>query len=172
MRTREKYKKTMEIPMSLPRAAKENDLQTISFLLSTGHEIDAPDHRGYTPLMLAAYCGNVAALNLLIENVANLDKSDDAGSTPLMGVAFKGYTEIAQLLIAAGANVHLKNKAGMDALEIAHTFGRNEIAKLLAFQGAKKRNVWRLKSFFQLCYQQVRSKLSLLKFHFSKASES
>ena len=98
--------------------------------------INAPDARGFTPLIIAAYNNHPAVVALLLQNGALPDTGDSAGNTALMGASYKGYSDVVQLLLDAGADVNLRNGQGAPALTFAATFGQLEIARLLLQHGA------------------------------------
>lgn len=127
----EDYKNTMVEPVTLWSAAKDNDAAELGRLLDAGADIDAVDHRGYSPLMLAAYVGNAEAFDLLLARGADRDSADLAGNSILMGAAFKGHLDMVRRLLAAGADVAAKNHAGLDARGFAAMFGRGEVLELL-----------------------------------------
>lgn len=132
MRTWEDYRQTMVVPRDLCSAARVNDLASIVTLLAGGADIEAPDPRGYTPLMLAAYNGHVQAVELLIARGANPNARDRAGNSVLMGATFKGHVELVERLLRAGADARAQNAAGIDAQGIAEQFGRAEVMPVLA----------------------------------------
>ena len=125
------YKQTMIGPASLWAAARRNDLGELARLLTEGAAIDARDHRGYSPLMLAAYLGHTEAFDFLLRAGADANSVDLAGNSVLMGAAFKGHLPIVQLLLSAGADLTIRNQAGMDARAFATAFGRLEVITLL-----------------------------------------
>ena len=125
------YKQTMVTAPTLWSAAKENDLPTIAQLCEQGHDLQARDPRGYSPLMLAAYTGNSEAVALLIDRGADVDSVDLSGNSVLMGATFRGHEDIFHQLLAAGANVTAKNHAGLDAHGFAVMFGRTALAAQL-----------------------------------------
>jgi ankyrin repeat protein len=131
------YKKTMEAPVTLFGAAKDNDVATLRRLLAAGAELDARDSRGHSPLMLAAYNGQVAALDCLLAAGANPNSADDSGNSILMGACFKGYVEIIHKLLEAGADAGARNAAGLDAHGWAVMFGRSDVAALLQARAAR-----------------------------------
>lgn len=98
--------------------------------------INAPDAKGYTPLIIAAYNNQPAIVELLLKQGADPDAQDASGNTALMGAAFRGYPAIVQMLIDAGADVNLRNGQGAPALTFAATFGQLSIARLLLQYGA------------------------------------
>ncbi|GAC1550353.1 MAG: hypothetical protein NVS2B9_16620 [Myxococcales bacterium] len=127
----EQFKSTMVERENLWSAAKANDTAALLRLLRSGADIDARDHRGFSPLMLAAYAGNAEAFELLIAEGADVESADSAGNSVLMGAAFKGYPAMVERLLSAGADPRAHNQAGLDARGFASMFGRTEIVALL-----------------------------------------
>jgi ankyrin repeat protein len=125
------YKQTMVEPETLWSAARRNDLVGLGRLIGAGAEINARDHRGYSPLMLAVYLGNAEAAERLLLAGADPNSVDLAGSSVLMGAAFKGHLELCEKLLAAGADPTIRNHAGLDARGFAVSFGRVDVAALL-----------------------------------------
>ena len=62
-------------------AAKANDADLLGRLLEQGYSINERDHRGYAPLMLAAYAGNLEALDFLLSRGADPNTADLFGNT-------------------------------------------------------------------------------------------
>ena len=127
----EAYKQTMVVPSTLWSAAKRNDVAELSRLLAEGAPLEQCDARGYSPLMLAAYCGNVEAFDHLLAHGADPNSRDPAGNSVLMGAAFKGHAYMVTKLLTSGADPGLRNQAGLDAIDFATNFGRHDIAALL-----------------------------------------
>jgi hypothetical protein len=124
-------------PAEIFDACRRGDLAVVKRL----HEADASvinatDHKGFTPLILAVYNDQPAVVDFLLDSGAVLDNGDGAGNTALMGVCFKGYREIAEKLIKAGADVNARNGSGATALTFAATFGHLGIAEMLLQKGA------------------------------------
>jgi ankyrin repeat protein len=137
MATWEDYKKTMVEPSTLWAAAKANDVAELERLLAAGADIDARDHRGYSPLMLAAYAGHAEAFDLLLDRGADPCSADAAGNSVLMGAVFKGHRAMVERLLSAGADLRVKNHAGLDARAFATTFGRVDVAAFLETYAAE-----------------------------------
>lgn len=131
MTTWESYKQTMKAPATLWSAARDNDVASLASLLASGASIDEGDHRGYSPLMLAAYGGNLEAFEFLLAAGADPNGADHAGNSILMGAAFKGHLGLVRRLLAAGADPGARNASGLDARAFALTFGRAEVVALL-----------------------------------------
>jgi uncharacterized protein len=86
---------------------------------------------GRTPLMLAAFRGDIAETRRLLEQHADVNARDKDGDTALMFAAFKGHAEIVSLLLRHGANVHAKAKNGWTAKKAAHSGLHIHIAVML-----------------------------------------
>ena len=81
--------------------------------------------------MLAAYHGQLALVDALIEAGADVNSIDGSGNTILMGVAFKGHSAVVLKLLEVGADQSARNPLGQTALAYAQLFGRVEAARLL-----------------------------------------
>jgi uncharacterized protein len=118
-------------------AARMGRNDVLPALVRAGANLEDPDPKGYTALILASYNGQGSTTGLLLSLGARVDGGDrERGNTALMGVAFKGYTAIARLLIDGGADVNARNFAGQTALMTAALFNRAEIIELLLEVGA------------------------------------
>ena len=135
-----RYQQTMATPSNLWTAAKANDTAELTRLLDAGHPIDDRDHRGYSPLMLAAYAGHGEAFAVLLARGADPNTADLAGNTVLMGAAFRGFLPIVAQLLAAGADATAKNHGGLDARGFAKNFGRGEVLELLVQHAERARH--------------------------------
>ncbi|KAH7029512.1 ankyrin repeat-containing domain protein [Microdochium trichocladiopsis] len=85
-------------------ATRDGGGAVVRFLLSHGAPVDMPDKKGTTPLMLAAFHGEVNALELLLAAGAQAAMTDSDGHTALWWVyQSRWITDAAQILRAAGA---------------------------------------------------------------------
>ena len=64
-------------------AAKENNLDVIEYLVSSGCDINAVDDDEQTPLHKSAMFGHTKSVQLLIDKGANVNQIDNNGNTPL-----------------------------------------------------------------------------------------
>lgn len=122
---------SVAIPHTLWAAARANNAAELNRLLDDGWPIDERDHRGYAPLMLAAYAGHLEATELLLARGADPNTMDLFGNTVLMGAAFKGHVAIVMRLLAAGANPDTRNHGGLDARGFALAFGKTDVFTVL-----------------------------------------
>lgn len=90
-------------------------------LISQGANINSQNHVLMTPLMLAAYNGNVDMVEELIHHKANLDIQQIAGLTALtlplsMSGISRFHEQVVRELIRAGANIYISSNSGETAL--------------------------------------------------------
>lgn len=113
-------------------ACRKGDMETISKMYDNDPQvIGISDVRGFTPLVLAVYNYQPAAVEFLLSNGADVSSQDGSGNTALMGAAFRGYRDLVSKLLEAGADVNQRNFQGATALTFAATFGQLEIAETL-----------------------------------------
>ena len=117
-------------------AAREGRVDLLDGLTRVGMAVDSRDSRGFTPLILAAYNGQFAAVEFLIGHGADPCAVDPRGNSSLMGVAFKGDTKVAARLLAERCDVDAANNSGQTPLMMAALFGRTDVVKLLVAHGA------------------------------------
>ncbi|HNN01850.1 MAG TPA: ankyrin repeat domain-containing protein [Turneriella sp.] len=94
--------------------------QLVEFLIKEGADITKRYKfvSGWTPLMLAASSGRVAALEALIAAGADVEAADDYKYTPLMRAALNGHAAAVRLLLEHGADA-AKKVGKEDALMLA-----------------------------------------------------
>lgn len=92
---------------ALSAAAMHGHVETVQVLLGVlgSSSVDGATEEGWTPLILAAYCGCVDVVEALLRAGADVLLSTKIGTTALCAAAFCGHTEIVTMLVAAGATV-------------------------------------------------------------------
>ncbi len=125
-----------QITQALFAASRQGNVPVLKEIFGLRDNLDVRDEKGYTPLIIAVYNGQMEASAALIEAGANLDAADGSGNNALMGACFKGHTEIAALLIEKGASVNARHGNNGTALMFAAMFNRLEIIDLLLIAGA------------------------------------
>lgn len=89
---------------------------------------------GWTALHYAAATGNNAIAQLLLDRSAYIDAESPNGTTPIMMAAKNGHIYTVKLLLDSGADATLKNQSGMTAIDFAAKFEHHDIAEGLAWQ--------------------------------------
>ncbi|CAH2324223.1 ankyrin repeat domain-containing 27 [Pelobates cultripes] len=91
------------------------------------------DDRGYTPLHIAAICGQAHCIDLLISKGAAVNATDYHGSTPLHLACQKGHQKITLLLLHYKACRDIQDNNGNTALHLACTYGHEDCVKALVY---------------------------------------
>lgn len=93
---------------------------------------------GWTPLHLAAFFGEVAAVERLLAAGADMaaESRNSLRNTPLHAAVAGGHVEAAELLIARGAPVNVADAGGHTPLHIAAEAGYVPVVKALLARGA------------------------------------
>ncbi len=89
--------------LTLHQAAREGNVDALSYFIDDGAELDGFDEYGEAPLHYAAHYGQTDALGLLLFAGATPHTVDASGKTPLQIAEENGFADIAQALRAAGA---------------------------------------------------------------------
>lgn len=141
---------------TLTHAVKNGDLDAVKKYIEEGADINqgASDRRpgvqtpkilgpiatkpkkekyrsGRTPLILAAYYGNLPIVEYLIEKGAGLDYQDYSGFTAMMYGAYYGKLAIVKALVEAGADKDIKCNKGYTAYDYARMYAFTDIADYL-----------------------------------------
>lgn len=106
-------------------AARTGDITVLEHFLDAGFPIDQRNSQTYTALMVAAYNGQEAATDLLLEHGANACLQDKRGNTAMMGAVIKAEFTIVKRLYAKECNANLTNNAGMTLTEFARYWGQS-----------------------------------------------
>lgn len=107
-------------------------LNMASALVNGGADLNIKGANDFTPLMWAAYTGNIDLITLFTEHGANGDVQDKNGWTPLMHAVTHNHKEVCKILIEkSGCNVDIRWKDGSSALLMAIQGDKTEIAKML-----------------------------------------
>jgi ankyrin repeat protein len=119
---------TLALAHALFDGARQGDSALLGSYLDAGAPANMTNASGDSLLMLAAYHGHAAAVQLLLRHGADANAVNDRGQTPLAGAAFKGYTDVAEALLGAGADPDAGTPSARAA---AQMFARAEILVLL-----------------------------------------
>jgi ankyrin repeat protein len=85
-------------------------------------------------LQIAAACGDLAIVELLLAAGASVNKRSHDGSTPLHEAAASGRVEVVRVLLAAGAETRCTTNSGYSALDAARARGHAAVVDLLGAQ--------------------------------------
>lgn len=119
-----KPKNIKQIPERLKQSAKLTKIENTS------------ETSTRTPLMIAAYQGNLEAISEFIKRNSDLEIQDQDGFTPLLNAINGNQLEAALLLFKNGASLKAQSKNGDTAISLAVGNGNVELAKLALENGA------------------------------------
>lgn len=123
------------ISMSLFDAIEDGDLRTVRKLIRAGTAIEQIDEAtGTAPLALAAECGNLDVVQILLRAGASPDWG--GATTPLEAATLEGHIEVVRALIKAYADVNRPVADGFTPLITAASTGNLDMVRMLLKAGA------------------------------------
>lgn len=140
---------------SMTEAVRRGDLSAVKKLVGGGADVNKTDDDGFTPLLRAAFDGQVEVARYLISRGADVnvrlsvavtalnregieigDERTAVIATPLVAAAFRGHLPMVELLVEGGADINLEAADETPPLTAALNAGQEEIAQFLLTQGA------------------------------------
>lgn len=119
-------------------AAAGDSAQLHVLLLQDKAELNVPDSKGQTPLVLAVGSGSAQAVDELLLAGANVNRCGPQGWTALHEAALHGDVASTQKLLARRANPNARERQNHGTpLHVAAFQGQLEICRLLLKAGAK-----------------------------------
>lgn len=117
----------------LIRAVRGGDVESALRELKAGADPNEPDHRGCSPLALAAKHSTLEMVESLLAAGADPDGGErEKASNPLMWAAWRNEKRMVAVLLEAGADPDAVDEGGRAALMIAADYGReNALLELL-----------------------------------------
>ncbi|XP_041124170.1 ankyrin repeat domain-containing protein 27 isoform X2 [Polyodon spathula] len=91
------------------------------------------DDRGYTPLHIAAICGQSSLIDLLVAKGAVVNATDYHALTPLHLSCQKGYQSGTLLLLHYKASTNVQDNSGNTPLHLACMYGHEDCVKALVY---------------------------------------
>ncbi|XP_072242609.1 ankyrin repeat domain-containing protein 27 isoform X2 [Leuresthes tenuis] len=95
------------------------------------------DDRGYTPLHVAALCGQAQFIDLLVHKGALVNATDYHTLTPLHLACQRGYQGVSLLLLHYKANADAQDNNGNTPLHLACMYGHEDCVKALVYYDAQ-----------------------------------
>lgn len=100
-------------PVVVTAARRSSSIGVLELLLDHDADTDAVNHEGSCALMVAAGCGPLQAVKMLVARGVNLDCRDNAGNTPLLVSIVNGRRLVAEYLVGLeGVDFRSANLAG------------------------------------------------------------
>lgn len=118
--------------------ARTGTVAEMQMLMKTEPDaVNTANSRGFTPLILACYRGNMEVAKFLIENVKDLNYSSPEG-TALAALSINYNRELTEMLLRHKADPDLADANGTTPLIWAVKQGNEELVALLLKYGARK----------------------------------
>ena len=112
-------------------------IECVKHIIRLGADVNKLGHKGLSPLYNAAFHGNVACANILLEAGALVNQRlKDDGDTALFYACFRGHTECAKVLIEHGADVNVTANSNETPILNTSFQGSAECMSLLIRAGA------------------------------------
>lgn len=115
---------------------EETVLETVTFLLHAGADVNKGGGRYGSPLQAAARCGLEAVTIKLLENGASSHSKGGRYGFALQAAAFKGDEAVVSALLEQGANVNERGGTYGTAIQAAAFGGHEAVVRLLLKSGA------------------------------------
>lgn len=119
-----------------------NNSKVAAYLIKAGIDINYPNKKGITPLMMVAEYNNIMSTELLVKNPDLLiNQQDNQGNTALHYLlnTKMPHMQILQLLLKHGANPHIANKDGITPLDLAKKINNIHLLNIIQNTTSKKK---------------------------------
>jgi len=117
-------------------AARTGNVKQLKKLVKLDKDtINAVNERGFSPLMIACYRGQVEAAKFLVSKGADVDSRSPEGSA-LQAACYTNNEPLTEFLVKKGANVNVAGPDGNNTLMYAVLNQNEKLVRLLLKSGA------------------------------------
>ncbi|NXG33895.1 DAPK1 kinase, partial [Dromaius novaehollandiae] len=119
-------------------AINDDNVPGLQHLLGslTNYDVNQPNKHGTPPLLIAAGCGNIQMLQLLLKRGSRIDVQDKAGSNAIYWASRHGHVETLKFLNENKCPLDVKDKSGETALHVAARYGHVDVVQFLCSIGS------------------------------------
>ena len=107
----------------------ENAVEEVSGLLIAGHDVNARDADGCTPIFFAS--GSVPTMQILLSHEAEVNITNRLGNSPLHYAAAGNSVVCMEMLVHAGADRSVRSSIGLTPQQLASSLRKDEAAGFL-----------------------------------------
>ncbi|XP_069037319.1 ankyrin repeat domain-containing protein 27 isoform X2 [Lepisosteus oculatus] len=127
--------KEVAVSLSLVTCEHGDDCTEINWRLNDPSIVTpfSRDDRGYTPLHIAAICGQTLLIDVLVSKGAVVNATDYHALTPLHLSCQKGYQGVTLLLLHYKARTSVQDNNGNTPLHLACMYGHEDCVKALVY---------------------------------------
>ena len=118
-------------------AAATGRIRMMEISSEKGLDVNVGDAVGWTPLHIAAACGQLESVCTLLRlgGRESMTKVADTGGTPLHQAVGRGHKDVVSLLLNEGCPINVVNSEGGSVLHYAALCGQTHMIEMLAEQG-------------------------------------
>lgn len=114
-------------------AINDDNVPGLKHLLGslTSYDINHPNKHGTPPLLIAAGCGNIQIIDVLIRKGAEIQTFDKSGANAIYYAARHGHVETLKFLHEKKCPLDNQDKSGETALHVAARYGNVDVVQYL-----------------------------------------
>ncbi|KAM9446587.1 death-associated protein kinase 1 [Clarias gariepinus] len=114
-------------------AINDDNVPGLKHLLGslTSYDINHPNKHGTPPLLIAAGCGNIQIIDVLIRKGAEMQALDKSGANAIYYSARHGHVETLKFLHEKKCPLDTQDKSGETALHVAARYGNVDVVQYL-----------------------------------------
>ncbi|XP_029295252.1 death-associated protein kinase 1 [Cottoperca gobio] len=114
-------------------AINDDNVPGLQHLLSSlnSYDVNQPNKHGTPPLLIAAGCGNVQIIEVLMRKGAEIQANDKSGANAIYYAARHGHVETLKFLHEKKCPLDIQDKSGETALHVAARYGNVDVVNYL-----------------------------------------
>uniref|UniRef100_A0A672KMA4 Death-associated protein kinase 1-like n=1 Tax=Sinocyclocheilus grahami TaxID=75366 RepID=A0A672KMA4_SINGR len=114
-------------------AINDDNVPGLKHLLGslTSYDINQPNKHGTPPLLIAAGCGNVQIIDVLMKKGAEIQAFDKTGANAIYYAARHGHVGTLRFLHEKKCPLNIQDKSGETALHVAARYGNVDVVQYL-----------------------------------------
>ncbi|XP_066511960.1 death-associated protein kinase 1-like isoform X2 [Hoplias malabaricus] len=114
-------------------AINDDNVPGLKHLLGslTSYDINQPNKHGTPPLLIAAGCGNVQIIDVLMKKGADIQALDKSGANAIYYASRHGHMETLKFLHEKKCPLDIQDKSGETALHVAARYGNVDVVLYL-----------------------------------------
>ncbi|KAK3539034.1 hypothetical protein QTP86_023626 [Hemibagrus guttatus] len=114
-------------------AINDDNVPGLKHLLGslTSYDINQPNKHGTPPLLIAAGCGNIQIIDVLMRKGAEIQVLDKSGANAIYYAARHGHVETLKFLHEKKCPLDIQDKSGETALHVAARYGNVDVVQYL-----------------------------------------
>ncbi|KAF0034281.1 hypothetical protein F2P81_014347 [Scophthalmus maximus] len=114
-------------------AINDDNVPGLQHLLGSlnSYDINQPNKHGTPPLLIAAGCGNIQIIEVLMRKGADIQAHDKSGTNAIYYAARHGHVETLKFLNGKKCPLDVQDKSGETALHVAARYGNVDVVNYL-----------------------------------------